>query len=128
MPRTRCLAVAAGFAILLIFGAAFAAEIRAAIATAFPGQARTIIGGTVVALIGAALLLAANRIRTVQRGDGALGDVRERRTLRYLALVAALAVGALFARGLRTGDADTDAVELFHFVEYGLLTLLFYRV
>ena len=37
-------------------------------------------------------------------------------------------VGALFARGLRTGDADTDVVESFHFVEYGLLTLLFYRV
>ena len=32
----------------------------------------------------------------------------------------------LFARVLRTGDTDTDVVETFHFVEYGVLTLLFY--
>ena len=115
MPRTRDLAVAAGFAIVLIFGAAFVAEIRAAIGVAFPGRARAIIGGTVVVMIGAAITIAATRIRGSVRGP-----VRERRALRYLALAAALVVGALFARGLRTGDADTDVVESFHFVEYGL--------
>ena len=54
MPRTRDLAVAAGFAIVVIFGAVFVAEIRAAIAAAFPGHARTIIGGSVVVMIGGA--------------------------------------------------------------------------
>jgi len=38
MPRTRDLAVATGFAIVVIFGAAFVAEIRAAIAAAFPAM------------------------------------------------------------------------------------------
>ena len=54
--------------------------------------------------------------------------IRDRRALRYLSLVVALAAAALLARGLRTGDTDTDVVESFHFVEYGLVTFLFYRV
>ena len=114
MPRTRDLAVAAGFAFVVIFGAVFVAEIRAAIAAAFPGHVRTIIGGSVVAMIGGAIAIAVSRIR-------------EHRAVRYVALVAALTVGAVFARGMSTGNADTDVVESFHFVEYGLLTLLFYR-
>ncbi len=114
MPRTRDLAVAAGFAFVVIFGAVFVAEIRAAIAAAFPGHVRTIIGGSVVAMIGGAIAIAVSRIR-------------EHRAVRYVALVAALTAGAVFARGMSTGNADTDVVESFHFVEYGLLTLLFYR-
>ena len=107
---------------MLIFGAAFAAEIRAAIAAAFPGHTRTIIGGTVVVMIAAALVLAARRI-----GGPVRGPVGGRRGLRYLALSAAIVVGALFARRFGSGDADVDVVESFHFIEYGVLTLLFYR-
>ena len=92
----------------------FVAEIRAAIAAAFPGHVRTIIGGSVVAMIGGAIAIAVSRIR-------------EHRAVRYVALVAALTAGAVFARGMSTGNADTDVVESFHFVEYGVLTLLFYR-
>jgi hypothetical protein len=43
-------------------------------------------------------------------------------------MAAALAVGSGYAVYSRTGDASVDAVERFHFVEYGLITLLYYRV
>ena len=52
MGRTRELAVAAGFSVAVVFGAVFVAEIRAAIAAAFPGDARTITGGAVAVMIG----------------------------------------------------------------------------
>ena len=117
MVRARYLAVAASFSIVLIVGAPFAADLRGAIAAAFPLQARAIIGGVVAVAIGAALIVAATRIRD---------SIRGRRAPRYLALGAAVIVGALVARALSTGDANTDVVEAFHFVEYGVLTLLFY--
>jgi hypothetical protein len=113
MVRVRYLVAAVGFAIVLIIGAPFAVELRGAIATAFPLQARAILGGMVAIAIAAALMVATARIR-------------DRRALRYVALGTALIVGALFARVLSTGDPDTDVVETFHFVEYGVLTLLFY--
>ena len=117
MVRARYLAGAAGFAIALIVGAPFVADLRGAIAAAFPLQARAITGGVVVVAILAALIVAATRIaRDLSRG----------RRLRYLALSTALVVGAFFARALSTGDVDTDVVETFHFVEFGVLTLLFY--
>jgi hypothetical protein len=113
MVRSRFLAAAACFATVIVVGSPFAGELRAAIPSAFPGRARAIIGGGVALAIAAALLTAVARIR-------------DRRALRYLALGTALVVGALFARALSSGDPDTDVVEAFHFVEYGILTLLFY--
>src|SRR5881394_2934710 len=56
----------------------------------------------------------------------AFARIRDRRALRVLALGTALLAGALFARALSSGDPNTDVVEDFHFVEYGILTLLFY--
>lgn len=126
MVRARYLAVAAGFAIVLIGGAPFVGDLRGAIARAFPLQARVILGSVVATAIAAALLMAAARIRRSPRGSQAPDSLRGRRRLRYLALGAALIVGALFSRVLSTGDSNTDVVETFHFVEYGVLTLLFY--
>ena len=98
---------------VIVLGSPFVGALRAAIASAFPGHARAIIGGVVAVAIAAALL-------------AALARIRDRRPLRYLALGAALIAGALFARVLSSGDPNTDVVEDFHFVEYGILTLLFY--
>src|SRR6185503_12374036 len=111
--RGRFLTAAACFAIVIVVGSPLAGELRAAIAAVFPGQARAIIGGAVAVAIAIALLTAAVR---VPRG----------RALRYFALGTALVAGTLFARALNSGDPDTDVVEAFHFVEYGILTLLFY--
>ena len=113
MVRARHLAAAAGFAMAIVVGAPFVAEIRGDIASAFPLHARAIIGGAVAVAIAIALVIA-------------VAGIRDRRALRYLSLGTALIVGALFARVLSTGDPDTDVVETFHVVEYGMLTLLFY--
>src|SRR2546428_14045575 len=128
MGRAGYLAVAVGFAIVLVAGAPFVAQIRGAIATAFPLKNRLILGGMVAVSIGAALMMASARIRGPQRGSRAGDPIRGRghRVLRYLALGTALLVGALFARVISTGDPDPDVVATFHFVEYGILTLLFH--
>jgi hypothetical protein len=43
-------------------------------------------------------------------------------------MAAALAIGVAYTAALSTGDPTIDAVERFHFVEYGAIAVLFYRV
>ncbi len=99
---------------VLVLSAPFVGRIRSQIRTAFPGQFVTIVGGTIALAVGAALILALVRIR-------------ERRVLRYALIAGALVLGASYASAIRTGNPEVDSVELFHFVSYGLVTLLFYR-
>jgi hypothetical protein len=113
--ESRRLAVAVVVSIGLIFAAPFIGQLRAAIRDAVPGQFRVVIGSTIAVAVGLAIVAAIVRIR-------------DRRTIRYAALAVALAVGLLYARVSATGNPDIDVVERFHFVEYGLLALLFYRV
>jgi hypothetical protein len=54
--------------------------------------------------------------------------IRERRGPRLLIMALALGVGAVYTGLMSTGDAAIDAVERVHFVEYGLVAVLFYRV
>lgn len=99
---------------VLILWAPFIGQIRSAIRTAFPGQFVRIVGGTVGVLLAVAIM-------------GALVRIRERRATRYSAIAAAVIAGTWYASALGTGNPEVDAVERFHFVEYGLVTLLFYR-
>jgi hypothetical protein len=108
------IAVAVAFAVVLILGAPLVGEIRAAIRSAFPADFTFIIGSMVAGTVGVAFLAACARVR------------RQRR-LRFAFLLTAFTLGTLFARLLRTGAPEVDVVERFHFVEYGLLTVLFYR-
>jgi hypothetical protein len=101
-------------AALLVVSAPFIGQIRTRIKTAFPGQFVTIIG----IIIGVAVL--AGIVAAMVR-------IRDRRALRYGAIAAALVLGIAYAASLGTGNPEVDAVERFHFVEYGLITLLFYR-
>ena len=57
----------------------------------------------------------------------ALLRIRDRRLLRYGAIVAALAIGTAYSLLTSSPDPNVAIVERFHFVEYGLLTFLFYR-
>src|SRR5687768_7074869 len=109
------LLVALVASLAIVLGAPFVGELRAALQRTLPDQYRTIIAGIVVAAVIAAVAAALHRIR-------------ERRALRYGLLAAAVAGAAVYAAGMRTGNADVDVVELFHFVEYGGVTFLFYRV
>ena len=54
--------------------------------------------------------------------------IRDRRLLRYASIAAALGLGTAYALWNAQGIAEVDAVERVHFVEYGLITFLFYRV
>lgn len=89
-------------------------QIRGAIQAAFPGQYRVILGGLVAAAVGAGVLYAVT-------------TVREGRARRLGLIAAAIAVGAIYSLATATGNANVDAVERFHFAEYGFLALLYHR-
>ncbi len=103
-------AVSAG----LILWAPFIGRIRSAIKSAFPGQFVRIIGAVVAVLVVGAVI-------------AGLARIRDRRAIRYSLIAAALIFGGWYALSLGTGNPEVDVVERFHFVEYGLITLLFYR-
>lgn len=108
MVRGRLvLAVVAAAAIIL--SAPFVQQVFDFLSTTWSGQFRTISIGATAVPASVALLLAATRIR-------------DRHLFRYglLALAAAIGSGYISAGAL-------GATESFHFVEYGVLGLLFYR-
>jgi VanZ family protein len=99
----------------IVLSSPYVGQLRGIVQAALPGQYRLILITLVaVALAGAAVI--------------AIRRIRDRRLLRYLALAAAVGIGAGYARMASTGNVDVDLVEQVHFVEYGLLTYLFYRV
>ncbi|MCA1650487.1 MAG: VanZ family protein, partial [Acidobacteria bacterium] len=101
-------------AALLVLSAPFIGQIRTSIRTAFPGQFVAIVGIVVGVAVVAGIVAALIRIRDC-------------RALRYGTIAAALVIGIAYSASLGTGNPEVDAVERFHFVEYGLITLLFYR-
>lgn len=108
------LALAVAVAAVLVVSAPFISEIRRAIRTQFPGHFVLVIGGVIGVMVGVAILAAVMRIR-------------ERRLARYGALAASVALAAGYSLTSATGIPEVDVVERFHFVEYGLVTFLFYR-
>jgi hypothetical protein len=100
--------------VVLVLAAPFIGQLRAKLQDWFPDQYRAIILIAVFGSIAVAIAAAAIKIR-------------DRRVLRYGCIVAALSLGTSYALLSRTGDPAVDAVERFHFVEYGLIALLFYR-
>ena len=109
------LALAVAVSIAVILTTPFIRDIRDWIRSAFPGQYGNVVTAIVALAIGSALV-------------GALVKIRNRRLLRYAAIVAALTLGTAYALWNAQGIPEVDAVERVHFVEYGLITLLFYRV
>lgn len=109
------MALAIGVSMVVLVSAPAIGQIRGAIQTAFPGQYRLILGAFVAAAIVAGVLYAA-------------ATVRERRVVRFGLIGAAIAAGTLYSLATATGNANVDAVERFHFAEYGLLALLYHRV
>lgn len=115
-PRLRPVrfVVAALVATAFVLSAPVAGSLRNQLRTSFPRQFVLIVGSVVGVLVAAAIVFA-------------LARIRERRAARYAAMAASLASAIAFARWHATGRAEIDVVELFHFVEYGIITLLFYR-
>ena len=113
-PSNGWLWTAIGVSAAVILGAPFIGQLRSLIRTAagpqFAPLMMAVVGVPAAAAIGFALL-----------------RIRERRSQRYRALAAAAALAVAYSFGAATGNAEVDAVERFHFIEYGLITALFYR-
>jgi VanZ family protein len=107
---TFAITVAAG----LIVSAPYVGQIRTLIQQTFPGHFVLVVGGLVATLLIAGLWSGLRR-------------VRDRHAIRYGAVVAALVVAALYARQSAGANPNANVVELFHFVQYGLIAYLFYR-
>jgi VanZ family protein len=106
---------AAAFALFLILWSPLAGALRGALQSAFPAAFQPIVGGAVALVAGALLVLAVRRINA-HRGRG------------IILVAAGLIVSVACIASFRTGNASVDAVEATHFVEYGVLTWLLYRV
>ena len=109
------LVVAVAASLAVVAAAPFVGQLRAAVQSAMPGRYVAVLVTAIATAVVLALVAAVWRIR-------------ERRALRYGALAAAVAIAATYATLTSSGIAEVDAVERFHFVEYGLLALLYHRV
>ncbi len=115
-PRLRALpfVLAIVVSLALVLSAPFIGYVRSWIRTQFPGQFVRIIGGA-IAVIGVVLI------------GAALARIRSHRPRRYAALALAIAGAAGYSLAEATGVPEVDVVQRFHFIEYGLITFLFYR-
>jgi VanZ family protein len=106
--------VAVVAAAALVLSAPFLGQARSALRSAFPAQFAWVVGGLVGAGVACAIL-------------AALARIRERRLVRYAAIVLALSIAGIYAVVNASGNRDSDIVELVHFLQYGIVTFLFYR-
>jgi VanZ like family len=97
-----------------VLSAPFIGFVRSWIRARFPGQFVRMVGGAIAILALAAIVAALRRIR-------------EDRARRYAALALAIAGAVWYSGADATGNPDVDVVQRFHFVEYGIITFLFYR-
>ncbi|HVL66132.1 MAG TPA: VanZ family protein [Vicinamibacterales bacterium] len=112
--RAAPFVLAGAVAAALVLSAPFVGQIRSDIRRAFPGQFVWIVGGIIAAGVAGALVAALVRIR-------------ERRLPRYAAIAAALTIAAAYSTLTADPNPESRAVERFHFLQYGLITFLFYR-
>src|SRR5690242_19364176 len=112
--RSAPFVLAIAVSIALVLSAPFIGFVRSWIRTTFPGQFVRIVGGAIAVLAAAAIV-------------AAVGRIREYRLPRYLALASAIGCAIWYSVADATGNADVDVVQRFHFVEYGVITFLFYR-
>ena len=98
----------------VVLSAPFIRDIRNFIKTTFPGQYVKFVAVAISVIICGAVVMAVVRIGN-------------RRMFRYGMIAAALALGTVYALWNAQGVVEVDTVERFHFVEYGLVALLFYR-
>jgi VanZ family protein len=110
----RRFALAVLAAAVLVLSAPFLGLFRYRLQHAYPRQFVWIVGAVVGAGVLAAIISALTRIR-------------ERRAIRYGTIGLAIGIAAGYA-WLNAGEnQDSNAVELLHFLQYGVVTFLFYR-
>jgi VanZ family protein len=116
--------------VTIVFGSPYAGQLRGALQSSFPDQYRWIVGGVVAIAALAAIVSAVGRLRQTRPLESSTTDRGSTRALRlrYGLIVLAVTMSAIYASVVRSGNPDVDVVEAFHFVEYGLVAYLFYRV
>lgn len=112
--RPAPFALAIAVSVLLVLSAPFVGQIRGEIRRAFPGQFVVIVGG----MIAAGLVVAV--------GAG-VRRIRDRRAARYGGIALSLVIAASYAAVNAGENPESNVVELFHFLQYGLIAFLFYR-
>jgi VanZ family protein len=113
--------------ILIVFGSPYVGEVRGALQSSFPDYYRPIVGSA-VAVAGIATVAAAVVQLRQRRANLISAHSTPQTSTRYALVAAAVAASVIYALVTRSGNVDVDLVEAFHFVEYGVVTLLFYRV
>jgi VanZ family protein len=98
-----------------VLSAPFLGQLRAHLRAAFPGHFVTIVGASVALATAGAFAMALTRIRHA-------------RAIRYAVIAASVAVAIAYTLATRTGIPEVDVVEHVHFIEYGAIAFLFYRV
>jgi len=111
------LAAAIGLSAALILGAPYIGQLRTFIRTSTGTQFPALMAGVVIALVVIAGVFALVRIAEARAG----------RARRFGYVLLALVLGVGYTVLFRTGNPEVDSVERFHFIEYGLITALFYR-
>lgn len=111
-PGPFVLAIAV--AVALVLSAPFVGQVRSAVRREFPGHFLLIVGGAVAVGVGFALAAAIWRIR-------------DRRAARFGAIAGAILIAMVYSAWNATEFPESNAVERFHFLQYGLITFLFYR-
>lgn len=112
--RTGPFTLAIVTAVALVLSAPFVGQLRGAVRTAFPGHYLLIVAGAAALGLAAALASAAWRIR-------------DRRAARYGIIGLALVIAVSYSVATASEFPERNAVERFHFLQYGLITFLFYR-
>jgi fumarate reductase subunit D len=108
------LAIAAAVSALLVLGAPFVGQVTTTLRDVARANYAAVLAAIVLGTAGFALAIAVYRIR-------------DRRAERYGWLAAAVVIAVGYALASRSGVADQDAAERFHFIEYGLVAVLFYK-
>ena len=98
----------------LVLSAPFIVQLRGFVRRLFPDHFVLIVGGVIACGLAVALAAAAWRIR-------------DRRLPRYGAIAAAVLVAVGYSAWNASPFPESNAVERFHFLQYGLITFLFYR-
>jgi hypothetical protein len=112
--RASRLVVAIVSAAALILLAPFLGEVRRMLRASFPGHFVLILGAALGLMLAAAVATA-------------LVHIRDRRAMRYGSIATALVVATAYSVWNASPDPQVNAVERFHFLQYGLITFLFYR-
>lgn len=108
------LATAVSVSVVLVLAAPFIGQLRTAIRQAIGANFANVVAAAVAVGAGLAFVYALTRIR-------------DRRAERYTALATSVAIAVSYGLAAQTGNPEVDAVERFHFLEYGIITFLYYR-